>query len=200
MVSVMGTYQASNIVGGNPKNKRRSMDFYPTPRECTDALLDFLDLTPRTRVWECACGQGHIVNVLQERGLDVVATDIQSGTDFLTAELPQGVTWIITNPPFNVAEKFIERCAQHQVSFALLLKSQYWHAAKRRDLFFRYTPSVILPLTWRPDFTGQGASLMDMSWNVWANGGHCGSYALYRPLEKPRSNGNEAKQIQGSQG
>jgi hypothetical protein len=51
----------------------------------------------------------------------------------------------------------------------MLLKSQYWHAAKRHQLFNTHTPAYILPLTWRPDFMfGErgGAPTMDVLWTV----------------------------------
>jgi hypothetical protein len=183
----MGVAEASTIIGSNANNKRRKMDFYPTPKEVTISLLDFLQIPKTLKIWEPACGQNHMVNVMRDRGYEVVGTDIQDGVDFLTAELPEGVDWIITNPPFSVSQDFIERCIELHKPFALLLKSQYWHASKRSRLFMRYPPSYVLPLTWRPDFTGQGSSLMDVMWCVWDYKGL--PYALYKPLLKPKNMG-----------
>jgi hypothetical protein len=178
---------ASVIVGSSPTKKRNKLDFYPTPREVTIALLDFLHIPENAKIWEPACGDGRMVEVMRERGYDVTGTDIQSGVDFLTADLPKGCEWIITNPPFNVSEKFIKRCIYHGKPFALLLKSQYWHAAKRSPLFMEHPPKFVLPLTWRPDFTGQGSSLLDMAWCVW--GDNYGlTFSLYKPLLKPTEN------------
>ena len=183
----MGVQQASTIVGSNPNKKRSALDFYPTPREVTVALLDFLKIPKSTKIWEPACGQNHMVNVMRDFGYEVVCTDIQSGVDFLTADLPEGVEYIITNPPFNVAEDFIKRCIEHGKPFALLLKSQYWNAQKRTKLFKDHPPKFVLPCNWRPDFTGQGSSLMDMMWCVW--GDNYGlKFSLYLPLEKPKGN------------
>lgn len=179
----MSNFSSSMIVGGDPNKKRHALDFYPTPREVTIALLNFLQIPPSTKIWECACGQNHMVDVMREYGYEVIGTDIQEGVDFLTANLPEGVRWIITNPPFKVSEEFIKRCVFHNVPFALLLKSQYWHAQKRSKLFNEHPPTFVLPLTWRPDFTGQGSSLMDMMWVVWT--GNNMGFALYRPLDKP---------------
>lgn len=176
--------ELNKIVGANSQNGRHKNDFYPTPPDVTVALLDFLQIPKGGKIWEPACGQNHMVKVMRDRGYDVIGTDIQGGVDFLTADLPEGVDWIITNPPFNVSQEFIERCIEHHKPFALLLKSQYWHAAKRANLFMRYPPSYILPLTWRPDFTGEGASLMDMMWCVWDFKGL--SFSLYKPLKRPR--------------
>lgn len=189
----MSTYKSSTIIGGDPNKKRNAMDFYPTPREVTVALLEQIALPFGTKIWEPACGQNNMVDVIREYGYDVIGTDIQWGVDFLTANLPEDVRFIMTNPPFSIADKFIERCIEHRRSFALLLKSQYWHAKKRTKLFRDYTPDLILPLTWRPDFTGQGSSLIDVMWCVWWHPGPH-KYALYKPLDKPMEDKNNESQ------
>ena len=176
----------SRICGGNTAYKRNASDFYPTPPEATQALLDFLEIPQGSLVWEPACGDGHMVEVMRKNSLNVVATDIQTGTDFLTADLPEGVQWIITNPPFFLAEQFIKKSAENGVPFAMLLKSQYWHAAKRVALFSDIRPAYVLPLTWRPDFLFEargGSPLMEVHWCVWTQGS---SKTEYIPLIKPR--------------
>lgn len=112
-----------------------------------------------------------MVRAMQDRGYSVIATDIAFGQDFLN-EPALRCDWIITNPPFGVSDKFIMRCAEHGKPFALLLKSQYWHAKKRYDLFDKIRPSFVLPLTWRPDFQfkkrkQKASPLMDVQWCVW---------------------------------
>ncbi len=184
----MDSKQASRICGGNTAYARYASDFYPTPPEATQALLDFLKLPYGTIIWEPACGEGHMVNAMEGRGYTVIGTDIlQTETDFLTAKIPSNsVEWIITNPPFSLAEQFIRKCKEHNKPFALLLKSQYWHAAKRVSLFSEITPSHVLPLTWRPDFLfktrGSGSPLMDVIWCVWEQGS---KDTKYIPLQKP---------------
>ncbi len=162
---------ATKIVGANPATKRTEMDFYPTPPAVTEALLRFLDLPKETVIWEPACGENDMAYVMLNAGYTVVTTDIIYGQDFLTEPLP-GCDWIITNPPFSVADKFIEHCAEHGKPFAMLLKSQYWHARRRYDLFYRIKPSFVCPLTWRPDFQfkkheTRKSPLMDVQWCVW---------------------------------
>ena len=186
----------SRIAGGNTAYGRKESDFYPTPPECTHALLDFLDLPAGTKIWEPAAGGGHIVNVLRGRGYEVRATDIQTGTDFLQTEGTEGAEWIITNPPFSLAEEFILKALKYRREekcyFALLLKANYWNAKKRLALFEHCPPSWILPLTWRPDFLfkerGGGSPLMDVSWMVWGDTiamYHGKSCSVFMPLAKP---------------
>lgn len=128
------------IVGGH--GDRRERDFYPTPPDCTEALLNYLGVRPKPlgKAWECAAGDGHISRVLRRYGYEVIESDIQTGTDFLTADLPHGAEWIITNPPFNLAEAFIRKALSFNVPVALLLKSQFWHSKKRYPLFCSAPP------------------------------------------------------------
>jgi hypothetical protein len=76
----------------------------------------------------------------------------------------------------------------------MLLKSNYWHAKSREPLFQDYTPSLILPLTWRPKFNEtQKAPVLDMAWNVWLDEPdmrdelvtYAADSAFYIPLLKP---------------
>lgn len=181
---------ASRICGGNTEYQRNKSDFYPTPPEATIALMNFLDLPKRTVIWEPACGEGHMSSVMRKMGYSVVESDIQRGDDFLTTELRE-CDWIITNPPFSLSEQFIRRCHEHHRPFAMLLKSQYWHAKKRLKLFEETKPSYILPLTWRPDFCfgqrGSGSPLMDVMWVVWDYDWKIMGCPKYIPLEKPSS-------------
>lgn len=178
----------SRIAGGNTAYKRNASDYYPTPPEVTRALLDFLGLPKDTVIWEPACGEGHMVNEMERLGYSVYGTDIVQGVDFLTTDLSvNAYDWIITNPPFSKAEEFIRRSWETQKPFALLLKSQFWHAKRRLRLFQECRPQCICPLTWRPDFLfgqrGSGSPLMDVIWCIWLPGTR--GVTVYYPLEKP---------------
>ena len=156
--------------------------FGESPREENVSLLSQIledSAPPKYFLSERAC-----MGILaRAEGLVVTASDIQSGFDFLDRDFELDGRWIITNPPFSLAEAFIHRASELGRPFALLLKSQYWNSAKRRPLFLEHTPSYVLPLTWRPDFTGKGGSMLDMCWNVWLGGN--GS-TIYQPLPKPK--------------
>ena len=176
--------EAVKILGA--QGDRRDKDFYPTPPECTESLLQFLEskklLRKKDVIWETACVSNAMVDVMRGHGYSVFATDIQGGYDFLNFTLQEDYDWIITNPPFSLAQQFIERSATKGKPFAMLLKSQYWHSAKRQKLFMEHPPLFVLPLTWRPDFLGKGKSLMDVIWCVWVGDSHL---TFYHPLEKP---------------
>lgn len=181
--------KAANLANGNPKDKRRELDFYPTPPEVTEALMLFLNLPPCV-VWEPACGDGAMSRVIERHGHAVVSTDLRhseygvGGIDFLTADI--GCDAIITNPPFLISAAFITHALKQAPTVAMLLKSQYWHAAGRKELFDTNRPAFVLPLTWRPDFMGGergGSPTMEVCWTVWLRGE---TDTRYRPLSRPR--------------
>lgn len=182
------------LATGGDKKKRRELDFYPTPPEVTAALLDFLRI-PSSKIWEPACGDGAMSRVLEQYGNQVISTDIREtgygvgGVDFLkTRKDDQGIHAIITNPPFAMSEEFIRHALSHNVEVvAMVLKSQYWHAAKRHKLFEEFPPAYVLAMTWRPDFMGGergGSPTMECHWTVWIKG--C-TDTRYRLLTKPVS-------------
>lgn len=164
------------MTGGDAGN-RQADDFYSTPPDCTRALLHAERLHVRrfSRIWEPACGTGAICDVLSDFNFEFFASDLvnrgyawqEDTIDFLRypAKLCDA---IITNPPFNIAENFISHSFAIGVDYlALLLKSTFWHAAKRGPLFRMWPPARIYAMTWRPDFLLKGAPTMDCMWCVW---------------------------------
>lgn len=155
------------IQGGNGG---RSDNRY-TPREAVEALYAAEHYYWPASIWEPACGEGHISKVLEELGRTVVSTDIREtgygrgGIDFLTVNVP--VMAVITNPPFSIAKEFIEHATMISQYVAFLLKVNYFSTKGRLEMYNRLPPARIYPLTWRLDFTGQGAPPMDCSWYVW---------------------------------
>lgn len=124
-------------------------DFYPTPEWATRALLASESFLGNT--WEPACGNGAMAEVLFHNGLAPCASDLNdhgygvSGVDFLNCDIsdPCGPTLghrpanIITNPPFNLAEPFLDRAldlATHKV--ALLLRLAFLESAGRAGRIF----------------------------------------------------------------
>ena len=182
-----------NILANKSAVDRSKTDFYPTPKEVTIALLKHLNIPIDSTIWEPACGDGRMAEVMKEMGYKVISSDLNdmgygsTGIDYLNADMVE-CDWIITNPPFKISVDFIKKCREHGKPFALLLKSQYWHSKGRIQIFNDYKPKAILPLTWRPDFlfgTKGGAPTMECIWTVW--GSKETDYTEYALLEKPKS-------------
>ena len=172
---------------------RNKTDFYATPTEVTVALLDFLEdkmlIDPPATIWEPAMGNGAMFDVMLDRGYRVLGSDLHPQVDILPSidflKTNTECDWIITNPPFSKATEFIVHALELGKPCAFLLKSQFWHARSRLDLFRENPPSYVLPLTWRPDFlygAKSGSPTMECLWTVWS-GGH---ETIYCPLEKPK--------------
>jgi hypothetical protein len=140
-----------------------------------------------------------MVEVFRRFGHNVIASDLhnygslygggeyQSGCDFLQ-QTEHPADWIITNPPFHLADEFLRHCCLFKKPFALLFKSQYWHAQKRVKLFSLRKPEFVLPLTWRPDFlfkTKGGSPTMECLWTVW--GSNSAAATRYELLRKPEN-------------
>lgn len=177
-----------NILANRSSQDRRKSDYYPTPQDCTIALVNYLNIPKGTTIWEPACGEGYMSSALEQCGYNVISTDIEDYgcgyevEDFL--ESPgRECDWIITNPPFSLSAQFVEKAISLHKPFALLLKSQYWHSKNRLPLFDKHRPKYVLPLTWRPDFEfGKrgGSPTMECAWTVW--GSEPSDYTIYRPL------------------
>ena len=188
-----------SILANRSAVDRNKTDYYRTPPEVTVALLNFLEeqgrLCPSSDcvIWEPACGTGEMVEAMEGKGYTVKFSDLyptgyrgdNAPVDFLKSDPSVFCDWIITNPPFSQAEKFIRRALEIGKPCAFLLKSQFWHARSRLPLFREHPPAYVLPLTWRPDFLWGAKSsspTMECLWTVWL-----GKDVIteYHPLERP---------------
>lgn len=136
---------------------RKSQDAYFTQPWVTRALLDTLKQKhiDFKYVWEPACGRGDMVSVFKEYNYGVAASDIDlsayedSNTykfqkDFIeTNRLPSVFKEvqakdiaIITNPPYNIAEKFICHSLGFNVKLIAMLLRNEWDCAKTRTYMF----------------------------------------------------------------
>jgi hypothetical protein len=128
-----------------------SPDDFPTPPWATRALLEHvLGDTKAKRKETClepACGAGHMAKVLKEYFGQVQCSDAYdyghgARRDFLSKPYPEGsFDWVITNPPFRLAEEFLITAlgvARHGV--AILARTVFLESAGRYNAIFRETP------------------------------------------------------------
>jgi hypothetical protein len=168
------------MAGGNPAEGRQDDDYYATPPEATQALIAAygLNLHCRGIIHEPCCGDGKISEVLKADNHTVISTDLVYrgyGHQFDIFELTAGNGFepypiVITNPPFNLAERIVRHVLGTWKSecLILLLKSTFFHAADRADdLWNTYRPSRVYMLPWRLDFLGKGRPTMECSWFIW---------------------------------
>jgi hypothetical protein len=170
-----------NLNGGfKPTMKRFAdldgPDFFPTPAWATYALID--NEAFRGEIWESACGNGAMSEVLTKTDQAITSTDLydrgygESGVDFLTPN--RRAKNIVTNPPFNAAEGFV-RAGLHgaERKFALLLRLAFLEGAGRqRTIFAEVPPSRVWVfserITFYPDGAVQkGSGTTAYAWFVW---------------------------------
>lgn len=130
-------------------NERETNDYYATEPKALELLLELETFSPN--VWECACGEGHLSEVLKQKGYNTISSDLidrgygHSGVDFLkSTKLFDGD--IITNPPYKFAKEFVEHALEvvtngHKV--AMFLKVQFLEGKARRKMFEKYPPKTI---------------------------------------------------------
>jgi hypothetical protein len=123
-----------------PPLKAGNSDDFQTPKEALYPLIHYLK--KNWIIWECACGEGFLVEALKNLGYDVIGTDITNGHNFLKWQ-PEKYDCIITNPPYSIKQKFLKRCYQLKKPFALLLPLTTFETSIRQELFKKYGVQVI---------------------------------------------------------
>lgn len=175
--SVFKTLGASN----HTDREREKHDYYATEPKAIELLLEQETFN---NVWECACGEGHLAKVLNEKGILGKATDLIDrgygigNIDFLL----ESDNWhgdIITNPPYKYAELFVENALNlipigNKV--AMFLKLTFLEGKARKKMFFKNPPKIIyvsssrLKCALNGEFDKIGSSAAAYAWYVWQKG------------------------------
>lgn len=163
-----------------------SLDYFPTPPWATRAfcvhVLSRIEETPldRLAVLEPACGEGHMAVALEEYFLKVDASDIfaygfgETG-DFLHPDrIDPDADWIITNPPFGLAQEFIVKALSHaRRGVAMLVRLAFLESDGRYDDLFSIRPPHLIALyservpMHRGRWVTNGSTATAYCWLVW---------------------------------
>lgn len=164
---------------------RREADAYFTEPWVTACLAGRVSF--RGRVWEPACGRGDMSKALQAQSYDVFSTDVRDWgadvqylKDFLThLEVPAGCESIVTNPPYDAAESFIQHALNLtepvQGMVAMLLRNEF-DCARGHRRFFHDHPAFACRLTltkrprwawWETDRKDKAAPRHNFMWAIW---------------------------------
>lgn len=178
-----------NLNGGfKPTMKRFAdlggPDFFPTPAWATHALIE--NEAFEGDIWEPACGNGAMSEVLASTGNAVISSDLydrgygESGVDFLNSS--RKVENVVTNPPYNAAEGFVRAgLLSATKKFALLLRLAFLEGANRQRTIFTDTPpSRVWVFSERITFYPAGAiqkgsGTTAYAWFVWDNSSDFGT-------------------------
>ena len=180
--SIYVTLGASN----HTEKDRADKDYYATEPKATELLL--AEEAFSKKVWEPACGGGHMAKVLIERGYDVRCTDIteremgnvpyDGNLDFLEYSGKFSGD-IVTNPPYKIALDFIKKAISvietgHKV--AMFLKLQFLEGKSRKKFFSKHPPQTVYVSSSRLICAGNGdfdkykSSAVAYAWFVWQKG------------------------------
>lgn len=171
-----------------------SLDDFPTPPWAVRALCDALEFgrrptwlrpaLPSDSSWrmcrEPAANRGHMVRALREYFDQVEAADVHDYgagfpvRDYLFGPDPDPVDWTITNPPFRLAEAFIDRALRtSRKGVAMLVRSAFLESIGRYErLFSKAPPSRVLQFTervvmHRGRLAPEGSTATAYCWLVW---------------------------------
>lgn len=180
--SIYVTLGASN----HTEKDRVGKDYYATEPKATELLL--AEEAFSKKVWEPACGGGHMAKVLIEHGYDVRCTDIteremgnvpyDGNLDFLEYSGKFSGD-IVTNPPYKIALDFIKKAINviktgHKV--AMFLKLQFLEGKSRKKFFSEHPPQTVYVSSSRLICAGNGdfekykSSVVAYAWFVWQKG------------------------------
>lgn len=177
----------SSAVMQQRSEPKRSLDDFPTPPWATRALCEALAAQghPLSQqiVREPAANRGFMVRPLREYFGDVKASDIMDYgygwviEDFLFPYKIEEVDWTITNPPFTLADRFVERAlATSRVGCAIIVRSAFLEGIGRYEQLFRDTPpALVLQFCERVAMVKgrvdpEASSATAYSWVVWVKG------------------------------
>lgn len=183
--SIYVTLGASN----HTESERADLDYYATEPKAIEMLLQQEDFSQF--IWEPACGEGHISEVLLQNGFDVLSTDIVNRgykgqrieIDFLKAnlfsDLSKNCMDIITNPPYSQAKEFIQKALDISTpgtKIAMFLKLTFLEGQARRKLFEENPPKIVYVFSKRVkcakngNFENISSSAVAYAWFIWVKG------------------------------
>lgn len=167
---------------------REENDYYATDPRALELFLDkFYEDGERLcdNVWECACGEGHLSNVLHRYGYSVYSSDLVDRgygadvRDFLASRH----NWcgdIVTNPPYKYAKEFVLQ-ALNNVSngnkVIFFLKCQFLEGQDRlKNIYKDNPPKYVYVHSSRQncakngDFNKYTSATLCYCWFVWQKG------------------------------
>ena len=164
-----------------------SPDDFPTPPWATRGLIEYA-LDDKTALagltcLEPACGAGHMAKVLNEYFGEVCCSDAFSYgygpiRDFLTHPYAtNSCDWVITNPPFRLAEEFVLRALKvARIGVAILARTVFLESVGRYGAIFETNPptkfaqfSERVPML-RGRLEQSATTATGYAWFVWEKG------------------------------
>lgn len=130
-----------------------SPDDFPTPPWATRALVSHVISSFDLGAMSClepACGRGYMSRPLAEYfervdSADIIDYDFGEVRDFLAYPyLADSYDWVITNPPFKLAQEFIEKSlVVAKRGVAILARTVFLESVGRHETLFKENPPTL---------------------------------------------------------
>ena len=180
----------SKLAGSNSATEKADNEFYSTNPKALEMLLDTYKFTGNTFLEPCV-GDGNLAKVIKQRyGKEMDCIDIVDRgypntivADFLTYITDKKYDAIITNPPFSLAQRFVEKglsLLKENGQMVMFLKIQFLESAKRKKFLNTYPPKCIYAFSDRMATWKNGEKLDPKgnkwqttffhAWFIWENG------------------------------
>lgn len=124
------------------KSKEYS-DLYSTPEIALDKLFEVVNFSKDKKYFEPCAGIGIVSEYLRNKGLYVVTNELfdhgyttEYKEDFLNTDIQFDYDIIVSNPPYKLANEFVNKgfeCVKEQY---LLLRLQFLESKKRYEQLF----------------------------------------------------------------
>ena len=167
--------------------ERQPEDFYASDPSVIPPLLKVLGPEWESGgklIWENACGQGHLSQILELYGHRVISTDLidrgygVGGVDFLVDNVYDGFQYdaIITNPPYKFALEFVEKSIKIAPLVCMLLRIQFIESEGRNKLYEENPPRYVAVFKKRVNcsknavFPRKESSPVCYAWFIWERG------------------------------
>lgn len=180
--------KGTSLSGTSMTRDRVENDYYATPRSSVESLLD--NEKVGGLILEPCVGGGHVADVLKTVATKVNCIDIvdrgYEGTaefNFLKLIPAPKYDWVVTNPPYKLAQEFIEqslKSVKENGKVAMFLKIQFLEGVKRKAFFEKYPPKKVYVFSKRQNPLRNGepldekgkpwSSTMCFAWFVWEKG------------------------------
>ena len=164
-----------------------SPDDFPTPPWATRALVEHIIGVDRVKGLSClepACGRGYMAKPLAEYFGKVDAADayhygFAPVRDFLTFPYEAlSHDWVITNPPFRLAEEFVERAlVVARQGVAILARTVFLESVGRYESIFKDRPPTVfaqfserVPMV-KGRVDAKASTATGYAWFVWQKNG-----------------------------
>lgn len=170
----------------NYSKERQVDDYYATEPKALELLLEREKF--KNNIWECACGGGHLSQVLENRGYNVVSSDVKNRgykntkiIDFLEYKKINNFD-IITNPPYKYAKEFVEHAiniSTNGTKIAMFLKLTFLESKKRLEFFKKYPFKILYVSSSRlqcakdgdfEKYSKGGGTAVAYGWYIWVKG------------------------------